>query len=276
MARIKLDGLSYFPLDTSFFDSRKIKVLRSKFGCEGICLYIYLLAEIYRDRGYYLSVDEDFYAIVADDNGLDEDRVREIVAYFCRNNFFNPTLFDKNILTSSEIQKQYQESVKRRGEYRAVPVRSDVWLLKDEESEDYICYENGDFCNENSTKKSKENKSKVNESKEKKNICIPVGDKKAFADNVLLTDKEYQSLIDRFGHSQTDEMLKKLSHYKSANGKEYKSDYDAIFSWVLGWYEKNRKHSYIKGKTGEKTFDAESFAKWEFENTYGAKEPMVL
>ena len=199
MARIKLDGLSYFPLDTSFFDSRKIKVLRAKFGCEGICLYIYLLAEIYRDRGYYLSVDEDFYAIVADDNGLDEDKVRQIVAYFCRNNFFNPTLFDKNILTSSEIQKQYQECVKARGKYRYLPVDKDIWLLQDADTEDYIFRENEDIFGKNPTKKSKENKSKVNKSKE--------------------------------------------------------------------------KYSYLKGKTGEKTFDAESFAKWEFENTYGAKEP---
>lgn len=199
MARIKLDGLSYFPLDTSFFDSRKIKVLRSKFGCDGICLYIYLLAEIYRDRGYYLSVDEDFYAIVADDNGLDEDRVREIVAYFCRNNFFNPTLFDKNILTSSEIQKQYQECVKVRGQKRLIEVRSDVWLLSECDSKDYICNELQNKSEIYPTKKSKENKSKVNKSKE--------------------------------------------------------------------------KYSYLKGKTGEKTFDAESFAKWEFENTYGAKEP---
>ncbi len=201
MARIKLDGLSYFPLDTSFFDSRKIKVLRSKFGCDGICLYIYLLAEIYRDRGYYLSVDEDFYAIVADDNGLDEDRVREIVAYFCRNNFFNPTLFDKNILTSSEIQKQYQECMKVRGRYRYLLVENDIWLLDEQETEEYICREKedflkekGDFLRENPTKKRKENKSKVNKSKE--------------------------------------------------------------------------KYSYLKGKTAEKTFDAESFAKWEFENTY--------
>ncbi|MBR3870612.1 MAG: DUF4373 domain-containing protein [Clostridia bacterium] len=197
MARIKLDGLSYFPLDTSFFDSRKIKVLRSKFGCEGICLYIYLLAEIYRDRGYYLSVDEDFYAIVADDNGLDEDRVRQIVAYFCRNDFFNPTLFDKNILTSSEIQKQYQECVKVRGQKRLIEVRSDVWLLSECDSKDYICNELQNKSEIYPTKKSKENKSKVNKSKE--------------------------------------------------------------------------KYSYLKGKTGDKTFDAESFAKWEFENTYGAK-----
>ena len=201
MARIKLDGLSYFPLDTSFFDSRKIKVLRSKFGCEGICLYIYLLAEIYRDRGYYLSVDEDFYAIVADDNGLDEDRVRQIVAYFCRNNFFNSTLFDKNILTSSEIQKQYQECMKKRGRARGLIVNSDIWLLEDNENEDFICFDYEDFgsrnddkSSRNDTKKSKENKSKVNKSKE--------------------------------------------------------------------------KYSYLKGKTGDKTFDAESFAKWEFENTY--------
>ena len=266
MARIKMDGLSYFPFDVTFFDNRKIKVLRSKFGNDAVSLYIYLLCEIYRDKGYYLEIDDDFYAVVADDNGITEEMAKEIVTCFSRNNYFNSTLFDKKILSATEIQKQYQESMKKRGKARGLIVDSDIWLLPDEENEEFICFENNYFGSRNDTKKSKENKSKVNESKEKKNICTPVGDKKTFADNVLLTDKEYQALLDRFGQTQTDEMLKKLSHYKAANGKEYASDYDAVLSWVVSWYEKSRKKGV--GKTGTPTFDIEAFTKWEFENTY--------
>ena len=192
MARIKLDGLSYFPFDVSFFDSRKIKALRSKFGNDGIVLYIYLLSEIYRDRGYYLEIDEDFYGIAADDNGVTEDVVKEIVSYFCRNHFFNARLFAKNVLTSGEIQKQYQECVRARGKHRQILVNKDIWLPEDEDTEDFICFEGKNCFGNNPTKKSKENKSKVNKSKG-------------------------------------------------------------------------------RGKTGDKTFDAEAFAKWEFENTYSDK-----
>ncbi len=194
MARIKQDGLAYFPFDVSFFDGRKIKALRSKFGCDGICLYIYLLAEIYRDKGYYLEIDEDFYGIVADDNGISADTAKEIVTYFCKHDFFSKSLFEKNVLTSTEIQKQYQECVKARGKHRQILVSQDIWLLENEETEHFIGSDDMNCFGNNPTKKSKEKKRKVNESK--------------------------------------------------------------------------GKYSYLKGKTGDKTFDAEAFAKWEFEQTY--------
>ncbi len=52
-------------------------------------------------------------------------------------------------------------------------------------------------------------------------------------DNVKLKEKEYNTLITKYGLKQTTTLLEKLSNYKLAHGKKYDSDYGAINSWVV-------------------------------------------
>ena len=55
-------------------------------------------------------------------------------------------------------------------------------------------------------------------------------------------------------------------------GKNKMQDWkSAVRSWENNEIanKSDKKKSYLKGKTGEPTFDAEEFAKWEFEKTYG-------
>ena len=66
MARHKKRGIEYFSLDCNFFSNRKIKILKSRYGADGITIFIYLLCEIYKN-GYYIIVDDDFYYIMSDD-----------------------------------------------------------------------------------------------------------------------------------------------------------------------------------------------------------------
>lgn len=55
MARPKKSGLSYFPLDTDFFDNdSRIKILKARYRADGIMIYVYLLCEIYKN-GYYME-----------------------------------------------------------------------------------------------------------------------------------------------------------------------------------------------------------------------------
>ena len=55
MARPLKKGLGYFPLDTDLYSDRKIQRLLRKYGCKGICIYLAILCEIYREKGYYIS-----------------------------------------------------------------------------------------------------------------------------------------------------------------------------------------------------------------------------
>jgi len=59
---------------------------------------------------------------------------------------------------------------------------------------------------------------------------------------VLLSDDEFSSLTEEYGQDATNWMLTKLSNYKQANGKKYKSDAAAIRSWVVSsWMDDKTK-----------------------------------
>lgn len=69
---------------------------------------------------------------------------------------------------------------------------------------------------------------KVKESEDK-----PHSPKKAYGEfkNVLLSDDEYDLLIEEFGNPKL--LIKRLDEYKEQSGKRYNSDYMAIRKWVV-------------------------------------------
>ena len=63
-----------------------------------------------------------------------------------------------------------------------------------------------------------------------------------------------------------------VNYYTSNGWKVGKNKMQDWKSAVRSWEKNNiakSKKSYLKGKTGDATFNAEEFAKWEFEKTYG-------
>ena len=70
MARPRKRGLDYFPFDVTFFSDKKIRILKSRFGADGIEIYIYLLCEIYKE-GYFIHLDNDYEYIIAE-GGLND------------------------------------------------------------------------------------------------------------------------------------------------------------------------------------------------------------
>lgn len=69
---------------------------------------------------------------------------------------------------------------------------------------------------------------KVKESEDK-----PHSQKKPYGEfkNVLLTDDEYNLLIEQFGNPE--QLIKRLDEYKEQSGKQYNSDFMAIKKWVV-------------------------------------------
>ena len=64
--------------------------------------------------------------------------------------------------------------------------------------------------------------------------------KHKYAEFVLLSEAEYQKLVDAHGKEGADWMIEKLDNYKAARGMTYKSDYRAILNWVVKEYEKQK------------------------------------
>ncbi len=114
MARPIKRGLDYFPLDTQFWGDRKVQRLKQKYGCDGICVYLSILCEIYGRNGYYAGFDNDFCFDIGFTVGLDEQRVREIIGFCVQIRLFDgPMLERKQILTSVGIQLRFEAISKR-------------------------------------------------------------------------------------------------------------------------------------------------------------------
>lgn len=177
MAAPRKSGLDYFPVDCDFFSDRKIKILKSRYGADGITLYLYLLCEIYKN-GYYLVADEDFFYIAGDDLNMNGDKVRQVLTFLLERSLFDNKLFQSDaVLTSTGIQRRYQEAIKVRASKNNITV-GDYWLLSENETKPYIKHtlkggnseknksnseNNEDNSEKNDTKKSKVKKSKVEE-----------------------------------------------------------------------------------------------------------------
>ena len=153
MARQKKQGIDYFSLDCDFFSDRKIKILKSRYGADGITIFIYLLCEIYRN-GYYIIVDDDFYYIVSDDLNMNSDKVKQVLL---ERSMFDKQLFQSDaVLTSAGIQKRFQLAVKTRAKKNPIKVDR-FWLLNEEETEPFIKVTHFEDNSENNTDNSKKN-----------------------------------------------------------------------------------------------------------------------
>ena len=174
MARPRKKGLDYFPLDIDFFSDKKIKILKSRFGVDGIAIYLYLLCEIYKN-GYYIQLDDDFEYIMSDDLNMSSDKVKQVLKFLLERSLFDNKLFQSDtILTSAGIQRRFQLAVKERAKKNPIKIER-FWLLKEDETEPFIkVTQNCDLSKnkENYSGKNvcKSQEKSLKESKVKKNI----------------------------------------------------------------------------------------------------------
>jgi len=99
-----------------------------------------------------------------------------------------------------------------------------------------ITNDNSDITNDNSdiTKSTFDitrSSNRSSNSNKKENDKDPA--KIVYAENVTMTEDQHLKLIEKCGEGLTAACIAKLSNYKSANGKKYKSDYHAILQWVI-------------------------------------------
>lgn len=169
MGRLRKEGNEFFSFDVDFFSDRKIKILKARYGADGITLYIYLLCEIYKN-GFYLKLDEDFEFIVSDDLNMNSDKVKQVLTFLLERSMFDKQLFQSDaVLTSTGIQRRYQLMVKSRAVKNPITVER-YWLLSKEETETFIKVNSFLNNSENYEDNSKKNNfnSEKNDIKEKK------------------------------------------------------------------------------------------------------------
>lgn len=229
-------GIPYFPLECKLDD--KLALIEAEFGLTGFGVVVKLWQKIY-SLGYYLEWTNEVGLLFAREVGLGGSSVSEIVSAAIKRGIFDNTMYKKyQILTSAGIQKRYFEAVKRR---KIVEVDTRYLLVKVTDFLNPACIsgKNVSISDENVdiSKQRKEEKRK-----EEKYPPTPQADavekKQPYADYVSMTATEYTALCERIGESGAKRCIEILDNYKGANGKQYKSDYRAILSWVLDRYSK--------------------------------------
>lgn len=260
MARPIREGLLYFPFDTDFFQDKKIRALKGRYGTDGLAVYIYLLCEIYK-AGYYIVSDDDLILCLADDLNISEGSARQIISFLLSRSLLTEIKGDKlaksdTVLTAASVQRRYQEAVK--GLRRDVCVKAEYWLLEPEDTLSIIktCSENnksgknegksgknGSKSGKNPTNKIKENKIKEKEN----NLSVDRG--------VFLTDKQLCELQSLSSVGSVETYISKLYEWQKTNGKRCRDPFSTIKKWIAEDNAKYRKPS----SAAEPSFDLDRF-----------------
>ena len=109
-------GISYFPIQATFFEGNVQELLEAKYGIKGPYLIMQLLCKIYKD-GYYLEWGEEQSLIFAHKLGREfgEEEVKDMVGVLLEKGFFDKQSYEKHhILTSESIQRVWIEATTRR------------------------------------------------------------------------------------------------------------------------------------------------------------------
>lgn len=137
MSRTQSQGIEYFPFAVDFFTDNKVKILKARYGADGIAIYMYILCCIYRE-GYYTKVNDDFIFIISDDLHISSETVQQVMTFLLKRSMFNEQLFKSDaILTSDGIQERWQIAVAKRAQKTPIKV-SDYWLLNEADTKPYI------------------------------------------------------------------------------------------------------------------------------------------
>ena len=211
-------GLDYFPHSCGNFDDN-LEYILAVHGSDGYYIYFRLLEKIYSQEGYYMKADHKTLILYSSKINKDIKLIERVLNDLIKEGLFNQELYEKHqILTSPGIQKRFLEITKalRRKEIRLI----DEYIIRIDAIYKAIDANiNRIDVGINKQKKRKEKKGKERKVK--------------YASSVLLTSKEYQTLIEKFGDKPTIQLIEKLNHYKESSGKKYKSDYSAIHNWVV-------------------------------------------
>ena len=103
--------------------------------------------------------------------------------------------------------------------------------------------------------------------------------KKMYAENVKMTESEYNNLVERYSEEGARWMITKLDNYKAARGMVYKSDYRAILNWVVKEWQKElnvkQNEIYIGSRYKSATELAEDKSDAAFAEYYAANYGQV-
>ncbi|MEQ7181004.1 Lin1244/Lin1753 domain-containing protein [Enterococcus gallinarum] len=209
MARPTKKGLDYFPLDVDFLSDLKVRRIIKACGKEAVHILVALLANIYRDEGYYVLWDDDLAFLVADEVGTKEGTVKELVKKAVQVKFFDKDIFDKySVLTSKGIQSRYILATKER---KKVELEYKYLLTNEVNRSNISINGRNNSVNQGNNQQSKEKESKEKEIKEdataSESASLETFQKLWLFPNVVQVD-DLLNLVDVYGDELVNAAIK--------------------------------------------------------------------
>lgn len=170
MSRTQEQGIDYFPFAVDFFSDNTIRILKARYGTDGIAICVFLFCMIYRE-GFYIKADNDLPYIISAELNISVGTVQQVMTFLTERSLLTSILLDPDtILTSDGIQSRWQRAIASRAAKTPIEVDSRIWLLAEKDTRPFVKVVQ---ISDSSTKKDlsstkKAEKSEKNEAKKSK------------------------------------------------------------------------------------------------------------
>jgi hypothetical protein len=243
MARPVKQGIEYYPINISFLRDIKIRKIMKACGASSISVLLSLLSNIYGDEGYYVAWDSELSFLIADEVGISEGAVTEVVNKAVQVNFFDKSLFDTyKILSSKGIQERYLQAVERR---KQVEIIREFLLISDKNLIN-VNINLVNACN-NSVNVCKSTQSKVKESKEKKKERYSPAEP---PDEPALPEKiDYGFFMEQFNALPSFPKIRAMTDKRKKGLKALLKQYSP--EDILAGFQKAEASDFLSGRSGK-------------------------
>lgn len=233
----------YFSHDSNARHDPKITAMRSVYGMIGYA-WFWVIVEMMREADGYKLDMQGKYTFNAYAMQMDTDCIKS--AQFINDCIHEFELFE------SDGKYFWSPSLMRRMKLReqTSAKRSEAAKKRWKKSKSNANASNLD-ANAMQGKESKRNKKEIYKEK-----------KQPYADNVQLTEKEYENLCAKFGKETTDKSIDFLSSYKIEKNYKTKSDNLTIQRWVIDAVSKDKPTEYKMDKQIESRRKEIALNKW--------------
>jgi hypothetical protein len=219
----------YFSHDANASSDPKISAMMSKYGYEGYGWYWRLLEILREQPGYKYPMNKYTYDTFAKMFYTTKEKICEFISDCCHE------FADSNKgLFVTDDQYFYSESFISR--MSLIDEKRDMARVSANKRWDGS-ERNANAMRTHNERNANAMQGKERKGKERKDIA-PTKTKNEYAPLVTLTDDEHCKLTEQHGAEAVKWIYEKLSSYKLANGKTYKSDYGAINTWVVDAWNK--------------------------------------
>ncbi len=245
-------GLDYFSHDVDLAQDKKIKLLKAKYGLIAYAIFLRLLEDVYNDKGYFLSVNEDTNLLFCDENKIDYNDYILILNDCIERDLFDKDMYEKyQILTSKRIQLNYLSGTERRKEVKLI---SEYLLVSVQDRVNVniitlnvnILELNEDICQQSKVKESKVNKKDLCPEQNSAHDSTPPFIEMPLNNNSIypIYENQVNEWVELYPNVDVKQHLRNMKGWLIANPKKRKTK-SGILRFVSNWLSSEQNKGRI-------------------------------